>query len=80
MKNRIAEYRKKAGMSQDQLSKKIGISRPYLSDIERGIKIPGAIIVKKICNILKTNFEALFFTEDVHYSEHILLKTAGRER
>jgi len=30
----IAFYRKRAGMTQDQFSEKVGISRPYLGEIE----------------------------------------------
>lgn len=60
MKNKVAEYRKKAGLSQEELSNIIGITRPYLSEIERGIKVPGADIAKYLCLALEASFERLF--------------------
>ncbi len=81
MKNKIAECRKNRKMSQTQLSIKVGISRPYLSDIERGIKTPGAIIVKNICDVLDVSFEKLFCADDVHYSiQEEMLDPTGTER
>jgi transcriptional regulator with XRE-family HTH domain len=34
---RLQEYRKKKGLTQEQLAEKIGVSRNYLSAVERGI-------------------------------------------
>jgi putative transcriptional regulator len=69
VKNRIAEFRKKIGLSQAQLAKEIKITRPYLSDIERGIKSPTVDIAKRLCQVLEINFESLFCYHDVNYSE-----------
>ncbi|WP_081358665.1 helix-turn-helix transcriptional regulator [Neomoorella thermoacetica] len=71
MKNRIAEFRQKIGLSQAQLAKEAKITRPYLSDIERGIKSPTVDVVKRLCQVLGTNFEILFYCHDVNDSEQI---------
>jgi len=36
MKVMVAEFRRRAGMTQGDLAKAVGITRPYLSQIERG--------------------------------------------
>ncbi|GEA14780.1 transcriptional regulator [Moorella sp. E308F] len=73
MKNRIAEFRQKIGLSQTQLAKEAKITRPYLSDIERGIKSPTVDVAKRLCQVLGTNFEILFCCHDVNDSEQIKL-------
>lgn len=35
---RIVEHREKLGLSQDDFADKVGISRGYLSDLERGVR------------------------------------------
>ena len=49
---RIAKRRKEAGIKQNILAEKIGISNNYLSGIERGNEKPSLEILIKICNIL----------------------------
>lgn len=36
LKNRLKEYRNKAGLSQSQLAEKVGVSRDTISSIETG--------------------------------------------
>ena len=48
----IKNYRKEAGMTQEELAEKVGITRAYLSEIERGKKDPSYSKVKKISDIL----------------------------
>lgn len=69
MKNRIAELRKNKGLAQEELADRVKITRPYLSDIERGKKTPGAEIALKICRELDKNFEDVFFASDVHHGK-----------
>ena len=45
---RIAAARKKADKKQDTLALEVGISRQYLSLIERGRKSPRAVLVARI--------------------------------
>ena len=78
MENRIAELRKNKGLAQEELAKRANITRPYLSDIERGRKTPGAEIASKICRELGETFEDVFFALDVHHGGRPT-GTAGQE-
>ena len=49
----IKKYREKAGLTQEQLSELAGISADYLSEIERGKKIPSMKRFFKIASALK---------------------------
>jgi putative transcriptional regulator len=69
MENLIVKYRNKINLSQNKLAKEVGITRPYLSDIERGIKTPGARIAINICKALNATFEDIFFADTVNYSD-----------
>lgn len=50
------------GYTQIELSKQLGISRYYLSSLERGkSKNPSIELMKEISKILKVSVEELFF-------------------
>ena len=49
---RISNLRKAAGLTQAELSEKIGISEKYLSRIECGIQVPSVVIIADICETL----------------------------
>jgi putative transcriptional regulator len=69
MQNKIKFYRNKLDITQEQLAKKVGITRPYLSDIENNKKKPGTIIAMKIAKELNVSMEALFFANFVHHGK-----------
>lgn len=55
LKTNIKKYREKAGLTQEQLSEMIEISPDYLSEIERGKKMPSMkrfFRIAKALNIL----------------------------
>ena len=53
------------GLKQGELAEKIGISRYYLSALERGkANNPSITIMKKISNILDTTVQELFFSDE----------------
>ena len=62
---RIAKRRKEAGIKQNILAEKIGISNNYLSGIECGNEKPSLEILIKICNIFHQMFE--YFSNQVEY-------------
>lgn len=64
MRNRIAILRESKKMSQAELAKAVGISRPYLSDIERGISDPTTKIARRICEVLGRPFEDVFCADE----------------
>src|SRR5215467_14843709 len=55
----VAEFRRKAGFSQDRLGAECGFERTYLSRVERGILNPTAIRVWKIADALNTPFHEI---------------------
>lgn len=57
---RIKELRKKAGLSQDKLSEKIGIDGKYLSRIEVGKRSPSLEKLEGIADALKVDMKDLF--------------------
>lgn len=48
----LKKKRKEAGMTRHELSKKIGVSHGYISNVEKGYFIPSAEKIKKISDIL----------------------------
>ncbi|MDA7027356.1 helix-turn-helix domain-containing protein [Bacillus sp. CLL-7-23] len=69
----IRMYRKRNGYSINQLADIAGVSKSYLSKIERGVhKNPSIEFLKKISRALKIDLKELFDTEVILYkrSEH----------
>lgn len=60
MKNKLSKIRRSKNYTQSQLAKIVGISRPYLSNIERGRKKPGIDIAIKIAATLNKPVEEIF--------------------
>jgi transcriptional regulator with XRE-family HTH domain len=58
--NYIREQRSNAKMSLRQLAKLAGVSNPYLSQVERGLRRPSAQILQQIAKGLRISAEALY--------------------
>jgi transcriptional regulator with XRE-family HTH domain len=56
----IREQRRTAEVSLRQLAKQAGVSNPYLSQIERGLRKPSAEILQQIARGLRISAEALY--------------------
>ena len=56
----IREQRQQAQVSLRQLSKLAGVSNPYLSQIERGLRRPSAEILQQIAKGLRISAEQLY--------------------
>ncbi|EWM15370.1 helix-turn-helix domain-containing protein [Kutzneria sp. 744] len=56
----IREQRSTAQISLRQLAKLAGVSNPYLSQIERGLRKPSAEILQQIAKGLRISAEALY--------------------
>src|SRR5579884_1752616 len=56
----IREQRANAQISLRQLSRLAGVSNPYLSQIERGLRRPSAEILQQIAKALRISAEALY--------------------
>lgn len=55
MNTRIAEIRKNNNLTQEQFSKRMGISKNYVNLIENGKKNPGDRLVSDICREFNVN-------------------------
>ena len=64
MRNSIGDYireqREQARISMRQLAQSAGVSNPYLSQIERGLRKPSADILQQIAKGLRISAEALY--------------------
>jgi transcriptional regulator with XRE-family HTH domain len=56
----IREQRKRTKVSLRQLAEATGVSNPYLSQIERGLRKPSAEILQQIAKGLRISAEALY--------------------
>lgn len=56
----IREQRGANGISVRQLAKLAGVSNPYLSQIERGLRKPSAEILQQLAKALRISAEALY--------------------
>jgi transcriptional regulator with XRE-family HTH domain len=56
----IREQRRNAQLSLRKLAERAGVSNPYLSQIERGLRQPSAKILKGIATALQVSAESLF--------------------
>jgi transcriptional regulator with XRE-family HTH domain len=56
----IREQRERANLSLRRLAERAGVSNPYLSQIERGIRRPSAEILKRLSRALEVSAESLY--------------------
>lgn len=56
----IRQQRERADLSLRRLAERAGISNPYLSQIERGIRRPSAEILKRLSRALEVSAESLY--------------------
>jgi len=56
----IREQREQAQVSVRQLAKLAGVSNPYLSQIERGLRRPSADILQQLAKALRISAEQLY--------------------
>ncbi len=56
----IREQRDQAQMSVRQLAAAAGVSNPYLSQIERGLRRPSAEILSRLAGALRISAESLY--------------------
>jgi len=56
----IKEQRTRSALSVRKLADQAGISNPYLSQIERGLRKPSAEILKSIARALQISTESLY--------------------
>lgn len=67
MKNKVYEYRKKEGYSQDQLAEKLGVSRQTIISIEKGKYNPSLPLAMIMAEIFQRKVEDIFLLEQGDY-------------
>ena len=65
LKNNLEEFRRKAGLTQQDLSEKAEVSRKSINAIENGIYVPSTVLALKIAKTLKCKVENLFELPDL---------------
>jgi transcriptional regulator with XRE-family HTH domain len=55
MGQELRKARQKAGLTQEQLSFRAGVSRPYISQLERDLKSPTVDTLFRICDALQAS-------------------------
>ncbi len=56
----IKDLRSKAGVSLRQLAEQAGVSNPYLSQIERGLREPSAKVLQQIASALRVSAPVMY--------------------
>ncbi|CAN5333137.1 helix-turn-helix transcriptional regulator [soil metagenome] len=56
----LHDQRRQAQMSLRQLAEQAGVSNPYLSQIERGLRRPSAEVLQQIAKALRISAESLY--------------------
>lgn len=56
----LREQRDAAGMSLRQLAEQAGVSNPYLSQIERGLRKPSAEVLQQLAKALRISAEQIY--------------------
>ena len=65
MKNRIEEIRNAKGIRQDDLAKRMGVSRQTISSLENGRYNPSILLAHKIAKFFGMTIEEVFIFEDL---------------
>ena len=64
MKNRIEEIRNAKGIRQEELAKKLGVSRQTISSLENGRYNPSILLARKIAKYFGMTIEEVFIFEE----------------
>lgn len=58
--NKVQEFRRGAGLTQEDLAEQVGVSRQTVIAIEKGNYTPSVLLALKIAKIFDQQVEALF--------------------
>jgi len=71
--------RKKMGVTLEQLAERTGLTKSYLSKVERGVSSPSIAVALKLAKALNAQAEELFSTEEVPAEGYSLVRRQQRE-
>ena len=60
LQNNLEDFRKSAGLTQQELSVSAEVSRKSINAIENGVYIPSTVLALKIANTLSCKVEDLY--------------------
>ena len=60
-KSNLKIYRKDKNLTQSELAEQVGVTKDYISMIERGKKNPGIFLAKRIALVLNSTIDEIFF-------------------
>jgi putative transcriptional regulator len=64
MKNRLKVERAEMDLTQEDLAKRIGVSRQSINAIETGKYVPSAVLALKMAQVFGKSVEEIFFLEE----------------
>jgi putative transcriptional regulator len=64
MKNRLKVLRAERNWSQEELGKRVGVSRQAINAIERGKVHPGLPLAFKLADVFNMQIEEIFIRDD----------------
>ncbi len=64
MKNKIKIYRAIHNLTQDDLAKKIGVSRQTINTMESAKYIPSTVLALKMAKVMEARVEEIFLLEE----------------
>ena len=64
MKNRLEEVRKQHDITQEELAKKLEVTRQTIGSLENGRYNPSIILAFKISKLFKVSIEEIFIYEE----------------
>jgi Predicted transcriptional regulators len=70
VKNRIEEFRKHQGITQEELAKKLEVTRQTIGSLENGRYNPSIILAFKISKLFKVSIEEIFIYEEDYENEN----------
>jgi len=79
MSNRLKLLRKKLGVTLEALADKAGMTKSYLSKVERGLNTPSIAAALKLARALNVNVEELFAEEQPGQSRYSLVRQGERQ-
>ncbi len=56
----LKEHRTAAGLTQQELADRVGVSRKTINTVENGVFVPSTVLALKLARSLETTVEALF--------------------
>ena len=64
MKNRLKIARAELDITQEELAKRIGVSRQTINAVESGRYVPSTVLALKMAQVFGKNVEEIFILDD----------------